>query len=115
MEAHAMTQDQAIVLAFKVVIIAAEAGAIAFAVTYTILAPWWRTGLGRTLVRLDLYLAAVLVPSILSLFFHFSRLTSHVAAWTDVAIFGLVAAELFRRIPMFIRLHRRKDGTLRPA
>jgi hypothetical protein len=103
-----VSQEQWIILALKITLIAAEAGATGFIVTYTVLAPWWRNEIGRTIVRLDMYLGAVLLPSILSLFLHFSRLTSYVAAWIDVAIFGLVAVELARRIPLWIRFHRNK-------
>ena len=50
--------------------------------------------------------AGVFVPSILSLFFHLSRLNSYIAAWTDVVMIGLVAPVMLWRSIVFIRLDR---------
>jgi hypothetical protein len=110
-----MSQDELLLLLFKVVLIASEAATVAFTVVYSVLAPWWANPIGRTLVQLDILLGLALVPSILSLFWHFNRLTSHIAAWVDVGLFALIALTLFARIPLWIRLHRdkaaqREDG-----
>ena len=46
---------------------------------------------GRTIVIKDFLLLVALIPSVLSLFVELNRLTSHVAAWLDVAAFGRIA------------------------
>ena len=30
--------------------------------------------------------------------------------WFDIALFGVVAVELLRRVPLWIRMHLRRDG-----
>lgn len=106
-----MTQDQVIILAFKVVLLAGEAATILWIGVYTYLARWWKNPLGVTVVRLAALVALVLIPSILSLFFRFSRTTSRLAAWIDVVIFAVITVELLHRTPMWIRLHLHADGT----
>lgn len=103
-----MNEDQWIVLLFKVVLITDVIAVIAFVVQYWRLAPWWRNQIGRTIVVKDILLAACLIPSIMSLFFKFSRLTSHVAAWIDLALFGLIAPVMCWRIIVWQRIHRDK-------
>ena len=106
-----MTQAQLVVSLFKADLIADETAVFLFVAVYTLLAPWWRNPLGRTLVMLDILIGLALLPSVLSLFWHFSRLTSFVAAWCDVATFAAIAIVLFLRIPLWIRMHRdRKAG-----
>lgn len=106
-----MTQDQWVVLAFRVVLIAAEAGAVLFAGVYTFLARWHKNPVGKSVVIVDALLGAGLLPSILSLFLQFNRLTSRVSAWLDVAIFGIMAAGLLHRAALWPKLHY-GDGKL---
>lgn len=101
-----MSQDQAILLGFKVTEVASLVTIIAFVAYYTWLAPWWRNPIGRTIVVKDLALILVLLPSALSIFFHFNRLTSYVAAWFDVASFALVPVIMCWRIVVWRRLDR---------
>jgi hypothetical protein len=108
----AMTQDQLIMLLYKIVLIAGEVSVFGFVAVYSALAPWWRNPLGRTIVQLDLLIGAAMMLSILSLFFNFNRLTSHIAAWFDMGIFLLITLTLLARIPLFIKMHRRKKGTV---
>lgn len=107
-----MSQDQLILLGFKVTLIAGEAAAVLWIGVYTYLARWWAktNPVGATVVRLALYLAAAYIPSILSLFWHLSRTTSIAAGWFDVGLFAVIAVELLRRVPLWIRLHLRRDG-----
>lgn len=112
------TQDQWILFAFKVVLIAGIVSIIAFIVQYSRYAPWWRNEIGRTLIVKDILLVLLLVPSILSLFLHFSRLSSHIAAWIDVGLFGLLTPVMIWRIAVWARIHRRPTapfGTERDA
>lgn len=105
-----MTQDALILLALKVVLIAGMVSVVLFTAVYSYLARWQANPIGRTVVWLDILLALALVPTTLSLFFHYSRLTSHVAAWTDIAIFAAIAVGMLMRIPLFVKLHMDKGG-----
>lgn len=105
-----MSQDQAVLLLFKVMLIADVTAVVLFVAVYSYLSPWRRNPIGKTLVYLDILLALAVTPSLLSLFFHFSRLTSHVAAWVDVGLFALIALALLARIPLWVRLHMDKEG-----
>jgi hypothetical protein len=51
------------------------------------------------------------VPTVLSLFFQFSRLTSHVAAWIDVVLFGTLTPVMLWRTLVWQRVHRSRNGT----
>jgi dolichyl-phosphate-mannose--protein O-mannosyl transferase len=101
-----MTQDQAIILGFKVTEVASLVTIVAFVAYYTRLAPWYRNPIGRTIVFKDLALILVLLPSVLSIFLSFNRLTSHIAAWFDVASFALVPVIMIWRIIVWRRLDR---------
>lgn len=105
-----MSQDQAIILALRVVLVAGVVSIVLFVADYTRLTRWgcWRNPIGRTLVWKDVLLACCLTPSLLSLFWHFSRLTSHIAAWVDIALFGLLAPVMLWRVAVFERIHRNK-------
>lgn len=105
-----MSQDQAIVLALKVALIADLVTLAAFAAEYSWRARWWSNAIGRTLVIKDLLLGAALTPSILALFFRFTRLTSRIAAWVDVALFAAIAVVMLWRVVVFERIHREKAG-----
>ena len=103
-----MSQDQALLLLFKVVLVADLAALALFVADYTRLASWWSNPIGRTLVIKDLLLGAALTPSVLSLFWHFNRLTSRIAAWVDIALFAGIAIVMVWRTVVFERIHREK-------
>jgi len=104
-----MTQDQVIVLCFRVIDIAALVTIAAFIGYYTKVAAWWRNAVGRTIVLKDIALILVLIPSVLSLFLRFNRLTSHIAAWFDVASFGAVPVIMCWRIAVWRKIHKAGD------
>jgi hypothetical protein len=106
-----MTQDQILILLFKTTLIAGAASFAAFIAIYTKLAPWWRDQLGRTIVIKTALLLAAYIPSILSLFFTFNRLSSHIAAWFDVSIFALIAAVMGWRIVVWLKVYRTRKGS----
>jgi hypothetical protein len=106
-----VSQDDAIILAFKVAEVASVLSIAAFILFYSRWASWWSNAIGRTIVIKDLLLIIAFIPSILSLFFRFSRLTSHVAAWLDVAMIGLIAPVMIWRTFVFWRIHRDGNGT----
>jgi hypothetical protein len=108
-----VTQDQAIDLAFKVVEVASVVSISAFILCYSRWAKWWLNAIGRTIVIKDIALLLVLIPSILSIFIDFNRLTSHIAAWFDVGSFGMVPVVMAWRIFVFGKIH--KAGRLPPG
>lgn len=105
-----MSQDSWLILLLKIVLIAGEVSIVGFIAQYTRLAPWWRSPVGRTIVIKDALLALVLLPTILSLFLSFNRLTSHIAAWVDVGLFALVAVVMGWRSWIWERIHRHGGG-----
>jgi hypothetical protein len=104
-----MTQDQVIILMLRIVLIAGVASILLFIGQYTRLAPWWREAVGRTIVIKDMLLVLVFIPTLLSLFFDLNRLTSHVVAWLDVVLLGLVTPTMLWRVWVWEKIHRR-DG-----
>jgi hypothetical protein len=106
METSTMTQAQWIILAFKVVLIAGFLSLTGWIAVYTRLAEWWKNDIGRTLVVKTALIALLLVPSILSLFFHLNRLTSMTAAWVDVGLVGLITPVMLWRIAVWLRIYR---------
>lgn len=101
-----MSQDQAILLCLKIVEIASVVTICAFIVCYSRWADWIRNPIGRTIVLKDFALILVLIPSLLSIFWHFNRLTSHIAAWFDIGSFALVPVLMVWRIFVFRKIHR---------
>lgn len=101
-----MTQDQWIAVAFKVTLIADVASVLVFIGTYSVLAAWWRDTIGKTIVIKDILLVLLLIPSLMSLFFRFNRLSSHIAAWVDVGLFTLMAGVMAWRCVVWVRIHR---------
>ena len=103
-----MTQDQLILLLLKIILIADVVSIVAFIADYSRMASWWRNPVGRTIVVKDILLVLVLIPSVLSLFFTFSRLSSHIAAWVDVALLGALAPVMLWRIVVWRRVQAGK-------
>jgi hypothetical protein len=101
-----VTQDQVIILAFKVVEVASVVTIAAFTGCYSLWAKWWSNPIGRTIVYEGVAIVLVLIPSILSIFFRFNRLTSHIAAWFDVGSFALVPVIMCWRIAVFGKIRR---------
>jgi hypothetical protein len=105
-----VTQDQLLILLLRIVLIGGVVSILAFIAQYTRLAPWWRSPVGRTIVIKDALLLGVLVPSVLSLFFEFNRLSSHIAAWVDIVFLGLITPVMCWRIWIWERIHRHGGG-----
>lgn len=104
-----MTQEQLIILFLRIVLISGVVSILLFVAQYTRLAPWWRQPVGRTIVVKDLLLVLLFIPTILSLFFSLNRLTSHLAAWLDVALIGLVTPVMVWRTWVWEKIHRRSE------
>jgi hypothetical protein len=101
-----VTQDQWLVLAFKVALISGFVSLAGWTVLYSFLAAWWKNPIGRTLVRLAALTAALYVPTTLSLFFHLNRLDSRLAGWIDFGLIALVTPEMLGRSVVWWRLHK---------
>lgn len=95
-------------LGLKVGVIAGFISLVGWVAVYTRLAKWWHNAIGRTLVVKTLLIAALLVPTGLSLFLHFNRLTSYVAGWVDVALIGLITPVMIWRTVVWVK-ESRKD------
>lgn len=110
-----MTQEPVITWCFKGVEIASVVTIAAFITCYSRWAKWYQNPIGRTIVFKDIALILVLIPSILSIFFRFNRLTSNIAAWYDIGSFALVPVIMVWRIGVFYRIHKNGSGrTERP-
>ena len=103
-----MTQDAVILLAFKVVEVASVVTIATFVACYTwwTRARCWTNPIGQTIVYKDIAIVLVLVPSLLSIFVNFNRLTSHIAAWFDICSFALVPVIMCWRIVAWRRIHK---------
>ena len=84
-----MNQDQWILLAFKVVEVASVVTIAAFIACYTRWARWFSNPIGRTIVIKDVALIMVLIPSILSIFWHWNRGVRHYPRSDGVADHGV--------------------------
>lgn len=104
-----MSQDDAIILCLKIGLISGFATLVLWVGIYTWLTRGgaWRNPIGQTLIVKTLLIAALFIPQILSLFFHLNRLDSRIAAWTDVALIGLVTPVMCWRSIVWVRLSRR--------
>jgi hypothetical protein len=109
-----VSQDQAIVLCLKIVEVSGLVTITAFITCYSRWASWIHNAIGRTIVIKDLLLVVAFIPSLLSLFLNFNRLTSHIAAWIDISMLGLISPVMIWRIFVFRSIHRsgqREDGS----
>ena len=104
-----MTQADWLILASKTVTVAAFVSLTAWIAVYTRVAHWWRNPVGQTLVVKTAIIALLLIPTILSLFFHLNRATSWAAGWVDVALIGAITPVMAWRIRVWIRVNR--DGS----
>ena len=95
-----------LVLVLKIGLISGFLSLIGWIAVYTWLAPWWRNPVGRTLVSKTALIAALFVPSILSLFFDLNRSDSILVGWIDAALIWLVTPVMIWRIAVWLRLHK---------
>jgi hypothetical protein len=109
-----MSQAQWIILLFKIALIADAIAIVVFVVDYTRLAPWWRNPIGRTIVSKDCLLFIPIFLGGLSVFWHFNRTSSHIAAWLTVVSFGLIAPVMLWRTVVFELIHRQRQDDPEP-
>jgi hypothetical protein len=101
-----VTSPALLILLTKIVLIADMVAITAFVADYSRLAQWWKNPVGRTIVIKDLFLLCVVSLIVASVFFRFSRLTSEVASWIEIALLGGMALAMLWRIVVFERIHR---------
>jgi len=101
-----MTQADWLILTLKVALISGFVSLAGWIVLYSVLAAWWRHPIGRTLVTKTALIAALFIPSILSLFFKLSRMDSYTVGWIDTGLIGLVTPVMVWRSVVWWRLHR---------
>lgn len=103
-----MSQTQWIILLLKIGLVSGFVTLVAWVAVYTWLTRGgaWRNPIGLTLVIKTLLIAGLFVPQILSLFFNLNRLDSRIAAWTDVALIGLVTPVMTWRTIVWLRMGR---------
>jgi hypothetical protein len=95
-----------LILVLKIGLITGFVSLTGWIAVYTWLAPWWRNPVGRTLVTKTALIAALFVPSILSLFFNLNRLDSVIVGWIDAGLIWLVTPVMIWRSAVWIKLHR---------
>jgi hypothetical protein len=101
-----VTSPALLILLTKIALIADMIAITGFVADYSRLARWWKNPIGRTIVLKDLFLLGVISLIVLSVFFHFSRLTSEVASWIQISLLGGMALAMAWRILVFERIHR---------
>jgi hypothetical protein len=101
-----MAQTDWITLLLRVGCIGGFISLVAWIAQYSRYTSWWKNPIGRTLVTKTGLIAALLVPTTLSLFFHFNRLTSYVAGWIDAGLVCLIAPVMCWRIAVWHKIHR---------
>lgn len=95
-----MTDNPPTIL-FQTIIVFTIVANLVFLVGYTRLQPWWRDSIGITIAVESVLIVLVLIPSALSLFLHFNRLTSVVSGWFDIGDIFLVGAVILWRAIAF--------------
>jgi hypothetical protein len=104
-------QEQLIEILLRIFLISGFCSIAGWVGTYTWMGfhgagKWWRNPVGRSLVIKSALLGLLLVPSILSLFFKFSRQTSDIAGWVDTGLIALITPVMWWRVRVWVRLHK---------
>jgi hypothetical protein len=89
---------------------------LAFIVLYSLVAPWWRSALGRNLVAFDATLALTLLPSVIHHAFGATSAESTFFAWFTITAFALVPCVITWRAVIMVRMqldpsHDERGGT----
>ena len=108
-----MTQDQWITRMLEAGSIGAVIAVIQWVTVYTVLQPWWRSPIGRSLVLFAGFSVVTPVLFILSLFFHLNLAGSHLLAWVEIALLIAYVPAMAWRSVVWIRSGRAEEhGTL---
>lgn len=89
---------------WQVVFVAVAAVAFGlFVVLYLFLAPWWKSGAGRSRIISDLSLSTLLWISLLAYWLHFV-----IPDWANLAILASIAAGGIYQLGVFVNLQIRR-------
>lgn len=91
----------------RIVVLAAFFAAILFLVVYSLVAPWWRTSIGRALVIMDIGIALAMLPLFLKFAFDLST-ADLFFAWLQIGSIGLVAISTLWRSWIVARVQWRE-------
>jgi hypothetical protein len=85
---------------------------VAFVAWYSLLAPWWRSAIGRAIVALDSAIALALLPSVLGLMLGRQAVASTAYQWLTVCALGCIPVITCWRMVIVWHLQRRggRDG-----
>jgi hypothetical protein len=74
----------------EVITLASFFAAVGFVALYSVLAPWWKTPLGRSIVALDTAVAMTVAPSVLHFVFGVTSLKSETFAFFTLGAFTMI-------------------------
>jgi hypothetical protein len=84
--------------------LAAFFASLLFIAAYSVVAPWWRTQIGRALVVMDAGIAMTLLPLALRFVFGLTTLNSTFFAWFQIGALALVAGSTVWRSVIVVQL-----------
>lgn len=106
-----MTQEHLITDLINDMVVLAFAASVLFIVVYTVLAPWWRSEIGRALIAMDTGLALALAPAVLHRLLGVSLAASLGFGWYYLGSLALVAGATLWRTWIIIKTQwRGRDG-----
>ena len=101
-----MTQEALLTLLLKAALISGFASLAGWVVLYTVLAPWYKDPIGRTLVAKTSLVACTFLVIALGAFFPWFGEHPLVTGWIDFALIGGVTPVMWWRSAVWVRLHR---------
>ena len=101
-----MTQAQFLADASEWVVQGAFWCSLAFIAWYSILAPWWRSSVGRAIIALDTAIALATLPSTIGLIFGAEVVASRFFQWLTVCAFACIPVITIWRCVIVWRLQR---------
>jgi hypothetical protein len=73
-------------------------------IIYTLLEPWWRSQLGRSLILLAGLAMVTPMLFILALFFGLSRVSSETLSWIEAGVLFITCAAMVRRSYIWVKI-----------
>jgi hypothetical protein len=102
-----MSQSAFLMEAARWVVQCAFWSSVAFVGWYSLLAPWWRSAIGRAIIALDSAIALALLPSVLGLLFGEQLVASVTYQWLTVCALGAIPLITCWRMVIVWKLQRR--------
>ena len=101
-----MTQADLIRLLLKIFLVTGFVTLAGWIALYSLLAPWWRNPIGRTLVAKTALIAGTFLVVTLGAFFPWFDKHPLITGWIDVALIGGVTPVMAWRSVVWVRLYR---------